>query len=101
MFDFIYIKVDNSSFLLKITFLNELIISIAFLLNILLTQGRANTPELGLFNIQRPHTDRIKPHTILNDETSAIERDLYAFGATMGGGGVTLLVSNSSAQGYV
>ena len=44
---------------------------------------RANTSELGLFNTQRPHTDGTKTETdtVLNYETSEIERDLCAFGS--------------------
>ena len=57
---------------------------------------RANPTELGLLNTQRPQTDgtKLKTDTVLNDETSEIERDLCAFGS--GGGGVTQLLSNST-----
>ena len=61
---------------------------------------RANTSELGLFNTQRPHTDGIKPkiHTVLNDETSEIERDMCAFGSI---GGSAPLLSNSSGVNWL
>ena len=47
---------------------------------------RANTPELRLFDTQRPHTDgiKLKTDTVPNDETSEIERDLCAFGSIGG-----------------
>ena len=48
--------------------------------------ARANPFELRLLNTQRPHTDGIhlKTDTVLNDETSEIERDLCAFGSKGG-----------------
>ena len=51
---------------------------------------RAIYIRAGVFNTQPPHTDGIKKRktdTVLNDETSEIERDLCAFGSIWGGGG--------------
>ena len=42
----------------------------------------------------------LKTDTVLNDETSEIERDLCAFGPIGGGGGVPQLLSNSSDGVY-
>ena len=61
---------------------------------------RANASELRHFNTQRPQTDEMKTEkkdTVLNDETSAIERDMCAFGP-IGGGEVFNRGSPSSYQ---
>ena len=59
---------------------------------------RANPSELGFLNTQRPQTDgtTLKKDTVLNDETSEIERDLCAFGSV--GGGMPKLLSNSTCR---
>ena len=43
-------------------------------------KGRVNTSELGLFNTQR-YIKTLEIDTLLNDETSEIERYLCAFGS--------------------
>jgi len=51
---------------------------------LILLNTRANPSEVWLLNTQRRHTDgiNIKTDTVLNDETSEIEWDLWAFGST-------------------
>jgi len=55
------------------------------LVNIKKTSGRANTSELGLFQHTAPsrtwsQKSKLKTDTVLDDETSEIERALCAFG---------------------